>query len=323
MNNIDIGSFTFIPEKKDYRIIIKDHLDSTNCYSLPAVRDDLNHISIFQGTSFLEINVMRPDPADARFLEIQKFDSVFLRLELNNSERNQVIKIDNTQIPNGLSIVYLKDFRDSTRCARPILHMENDVDRFSCESDKTQYNTREKVELKIKINAVNADISIAVKRNPHASSLRMIELLPLIFSKIPYINNWYSSSIDLRTWEDYMILNTDNLISVHHCDRGIFISNPPEYTGHIINGDVSLPKEGSEEVRNVFLTLRGDPYGFYSSNISKDKRFYFPILDPPVSKDLIFSFTPADSSSIIDITIYDPFDESTPGDSIPSLFITD
>jgi len=322
MNNIDIGSFTFIPEEKEYKIIIKDELDSTFYYSLPAIRNDQNHLSISQGSSFMEISIIRPKPSAAKFLEIVKFDSVLYRLELNNSEQSQIIKIDKTQIPYGASMVQLKDFLGNTQCARPILYKGNNTNWLSCATDKAQYNTREKVELTLNSEKTGSSANISIRKKPHESSLYKIELIPLIFSKKTYINNWYGSLIDYRSWEDYMILNTDSWKSIHYGNREISFSNPPEYNGHLIKGMLIPETEETEKLHEVFLTIKGDPFGFYTSTISKDNFFYFPIHDLPINNALILCSTPGDSSKINGTTINDPFEESAPEDSLPSLSIT-
>jgi len=322
MNNIDIGSFKFIPEEKEYKIIIKDDLDSTFYYSLPAIRKDKNHLSISQGPSFMEISVVRPRPSTAKFLEIVKFDSVLYRLELNNSEHSQLIKIDKTQIPYGVSMVYLKDLSGNIQCARPILNKGDNTNWLSCVTDKAQYNTREKVELRLNSEKMGSLANISIRKKPHESSLHKIELLPLIFSKKTYINNWYGSSINYRSWEDYMILNTDRWKSIHCGDREIFFSNPPEYNGHLIKGILIPHIKDTEKLHEVFLTIKGDPFGFYTSTISKDNIFYFPIRDLPIENSIILCNALDDSLKINEITIYDPFEESAPEDSLPSLFIT-
>jgi hypothetical protein len=322
MNNIDIGSFTFIPEEKEYKIIITDELDSIYCFLLPAIQNDQSHLSISQGPSFMEISVIRPKPSISALLEIEKFDSVFYRLELNNSEQIQIIKLDKTQIPYGVSIVYLKDLSGNTQSARPVLNKGEDSNWLSCVTDKSQYYTREKVELTLGSKKMGSRVSLSINKKPHESSLHKIGLVPLIFSKKTHINSWYGSTIDYRTWEDYMIINTDCMISVHNGDKGKYISNPPEYNGHLIKGLLIPPMKETKYHHEVFLTIKGDPFGFYTSATSKDNMFYFPIRDLPINNELILCGTLDDSLKIKEVMIYDPFEESALEDSLPSLFIT-
>ena len=323
MDNIDVGSFTFIPEEKEYKIVIIDELDSMFYYSLPAIQKYQSHLSISQGSSFMEISVVLPGPSTTAFLEIEKFDSVFYRAEINNTEKSQILKIDRTQIPYGESMVYLKDFSDKIHCARPILNKEDDTNWLSIITDKSQYNTREKVELTLDSKKISSMASISIRKKAHESSLQRLELIPLLSSNKTYINNWYGSSINTRSWEDYMIINTENLVSIHNGNRGKPISRPPEYNGHIIKGLMRSNMEVTKNSQEVFLTVKGDPFGFYTSAISKDHRFYFPVRDLPLNNGIILCNTPDDFSKIDEITIDDPFEESAPEDSLPSLFIAD
>jgi len=320
MNNIDIGSFTFIPEKNEYKIIITDELDSTFYYSLPAIRRDHSHLSIHQDSSFIEINVVQPELSTKKLLEIEKFDSVFYLLELNNSERNHTIKVDKTKIPYGISMVNLKDLTGKKLCARPILNI-GETNRLSCVTDKSQYHTREKVEVNLE-STMGSLLSISIKNRLHQSSLREIELLPLIFSKKTYFNNWYGSSIDYRSWEAYLVLNTDTLISIHNDDKGKPVTNLPEYNGHVIEGKVIPFSIGTGNGRELSLTVKGDPFAFYTSAISKDNFFCFSVNDLPVNSAIILCDKSGDSSGMQEMTINDPFTESIPEDSFPSLFIT-
>ncbi|MGF1922631.1 MAG: hypothetical protein ACQUHE_00515 [Bacteroidia bacterium] len=166
--SLGIGNFKLKPihgAEYSIKLIHSNLLDSI--YRLPRVFDD--------GVTLMAQNALTKDTLIIQFrsaslskfnLIIHNFKNTFLAVPLELKEKNMLLKLPLDEVPKGLNTLTILDTLNRPLAERIFFAHYSKEEKVAIQTDKTTYNQREKISLKLKLKIDEAAlVSIAVVQN--------------------------------------------------------------------------------------------------------------------------------------------------------------
>ena len=201
-DNYGVGKFLLKPKKTcTYFVKLLSPLTSDSLYLLPKVLSNLPVLSIEKAVvnDTVKINVKSNAPSKI-FIIVHNFHELFCFIPTETDNTGKKINIDLTNVPKGIAEVTVLDSLRRPCAERLIFVHYNHRSQLAINTDKQEYNLREKVNLKLNITGPDG--------NPVAGlfSIACVQANRLEPNKINSIENYYflnSQLGSLRLKSDY------------------------------------------------------------------------------------------------------------------------
>ncbi len=303
-----IGNFVFQPSAgSSYKAILVFSSGKVIEQSLPAVNEK-GYVMRVTNTGNGDIKVTINANTNSQNKEVallahtRQVVKFVEKVRLDNNGLATFI-IDRSKLGEGISQITAFTEEGYPVCERLYFIKPVEKIRLSAKSDIDQYTTRKKVNLSVvaKDNAgetVPADISVAVFQ-PDSLQLNGS---PDIFSYL-----WLSSDLKGQIESPGYYFSddpgvreaADNLMLTHGWRRFRWtdvlapeksvMSFPPEYKGPIISAKIMNVRDNAPAInKQVFFSMPGKPFKFYSSSSDNNGIVWFDINDSYDDHDIIF-----------------------------------
>ncbi|WP_428654351.1 hypothetical protein [Runella sp.] len=327
-----IGTFNFTPrEGETYRVLLNDTKKQWSAYNLPDIKDQGYVMQVKESALALEVTVSARFPqsgtSDVYLLAHTKSVPKMTEKKTLSNGKNTFL-INKSALGDGITSITLFDQNQKPVCERLYFKRPAQSLTIAAQSDKRQYNTREKITLDIASAAksvTSADLSVSVY---------LTDSLP---AEDPIlIDTYLALTSDLKgniESPGYYFINSgqdvdqalDNLMLTHgwrrfnweEIGKKTVYSYIPEHGGHFISGKVIDTKTGlparyiptylaAPSKRAQLFVSRSDSSG----RISYEMKHFFG------SREIIVQ-TNTQIDSTYRIEINSPFSEKVSSYSLP------
>ncbi len=275
-NAYGLGTFKFFAEdgaKYDFKVIANNLKDTL--FTLPSAKTNgiVLNITAAVVTDTLKINI-RTKQEQQLGLRIHNFRSSYLFTKIDLKTGLRTIKIPLTEVPKGLNTLTITDSENRPLAERIFFAHHDSAEKINIATDKTIYGTREKINLKLKLNDFEdkAIVSVAVVQNDRIDPIKMTDIVSYTFlnnelSSLPknakgsiYKDKKYLEQLLLiKGWRRY---NWQELASVKPTDTNKNYSNLL-LLGNVtkskkpLNKPVAVGAMGDEKIRLVTTSDNG------------------------------------------------------------------
>jgi hypothetical protein len=189
-----IGRFKLRPQPGSsyYVKLLTDNTTANEVYFLPKAKDAMPAITISKAIAndTLTIQLSSLMPQKVRVL-IHRYTQPFADIERRTNRRATLLKVVLSEVPKGINTVTVLDSLGRPIAERLFFAHYDQKPVLQISTDKQQYTTRQKVDLKLKLtkaitgNVENALVSIAVVQNSRIESTRQTDMESYVYLNHP------------------------------------------------------------------------------------------------------------------------------------------
>ncbi|WP_113651905.1 hypothetical protein [Pedobacter namyangjuensis] len=312
-----IGRFSFTPKENEvYRVVV----NSSKNYavkSFPTVQKVGYTIALKGSATEIDINVANNLGITKSYLVIHNGGTVQLSKELAFERGKATLKLNQNQLAEGVSNITLFNENGIPIAERLYFKHPKNYLKLEVKSDKLNYGLREKVSVDFSVAhnkpVKNFDFSVSIAKidenemlgleNIISSNILTSALKGRVQSPAFYLQNSTESNIAL-----------DNLLITQGWRRFNFndlkekkpvLKFLPEYSGHIITGNIVKPNGTPIKYEDLFLAVPGKRLQFYQTVSDSIGKFVFNTQDFYDANEIVVVNKSMDTTA--KISLYSPF----------------
>ena len=276
-NSYGIGKFRILADEKavyTVKLVNSNLIDST--YTLPKVLNNGLVINVENAVVTDTLSLFLRNTGDKKiFIRIHNFKQCFLDIPFDMEINTRKLKIPLTDIPKGINTITITDSLDRPLAERLFFAHYNDKENLSANTDKTIYQQREKVTLKLKPKAIgqNSIVSIAVVQENRMTlkNSNDIESYAYIKNELENISPNGKSSIykdrdyleqilDVKGWRRYTWQQTCNnkpSDTIKTTDSLLIIGLVKKNNKKPVTSSIKLSALGDNQIRVIATSVQG------------------------------------------------------------------
>ncbi len=260
-NQYGMGMFSLIPKpNQTYTVKLKNITQRDTTYNLPPVESSGVNISISQALADDVLNFqIKSTQRMSVYLHVHNYQQEFVNMPVEvEAYAPRRVKVALDSLPRGVNCITLTDAAGRLLAERTFFAHFDSKEKLILQTDKSTYNTREKIQLSVKLatanaNGTNALVSIAcVQANrieiKKVNDIETYTYLKNNLKQLPTKENYLGTTADdksfleqvllIKGWRKYNWAEvSSNSTSINRLDEHSVV-----FSGKILSGNKPLKK---------------------------------------------------------------------------------